>query len=92
MSDLKDNNQSKRKTRKIRKIRSLMAQLGPGNWKKTNTDFASLETVKELLKIQEYSLRSMFESLVRSLSKRIDEVVDTVASIKTSLEYSKKDI
>ena len=88
MSDLKDN-QSKRKTRSQNQIDDGAL---PGNSKKSNTDFVSLEKVKELLKIQEYSLKSMFESSVRSLSKRIDEIVDTVDSIKTSLEYSQKDI
>ena len=56
------------------------------------TEFVSLTAVREMLKVQESALRSLFESIVNSLTKRVDEVVKKVASLETSLEYSQKDI
>lgn len=89
MSDQKDNNASKRKTRAQSQTKD---GAGPVNPEKTNTNFVSLETVKQLLKDQESSLRSIFESTIQSMSKRLDDVVVTVSEIKKSLEYSQKDI
>ena len=48
----------------------------------------SLATVKELLKVQESTLRTLFETVVNSLTTRVDEVVQNIAAIRASLEYS----
>ena len=58
----------------------------------SGTEFVSLTAVREMLKLQESALRSLFESIVNSLTKRVDEVVKKVASLESSLEYSQKDI
>ena len=58
----------------------------------SGTEFVSLTAVREMHKVQESALRSLFESIVNSLTKRVDEVVKKVASLETSLEYSQKDI
>ena len=57
-----------------------------------DSEFVSLDTVKELLRAQESMLRSLFDSVVNSLNSRLDDVVKSVASIKVSLEYSQKEI
>ena len=56
----------------------------------SGTESVSLTAVREMLKVQESALRSLFESIVNSLTKRVDEVVKKVASLETSLEYSQK--
>ena len=48
--------------------------------------------VRELLKLQESMLKTLFESIVQSLPMRLDEVVKSVKSIKTSLEFTQKNI
>ena len=48
--------------------------------------------VRELLKVQESMLKTLFESAVHSLSARVDEVVKSVQSIKTSLEFTQKNM
>ena len=55
-------------------------------------EFVSLGTVKEMLKVQESMLRTLFDSAVNSLNARIDDVLSSVSSIKASLEYSQKEI
>ena len=52
----------------------------------------SLATVKELLKVQESTLRTLFETVVNSLTTRVDEVVQNLAAIRASLEYSQREI
>ena len=52
----------------------------------------SLGTVKELLKVQESMLRTLFDSVVNSLNPRVDDVLSSVSSTKASLEYSQKEI
>ena len=51
-------------------------------------EFVSLGTVKEMLKVQESMLRTLFDSVVNSLNAIIDDVLSSVSSIKASLEYS----
>ena len=52
----------------------------------------SLGTIKELLKVQESMLRTLFDSVVNSLNPRVDDVLSSVSSTKASLEYSQKEI
>ena len=46
--------------------------------------------VREMLRVQESILETLFESVVQSLSMRIDEVVKSVKSMRTSLEFTQK--
>ena len=55
-------------------------------------EFVSIVTVRELLKVQESALKAIFESMISSFSSRLDDVVKTVSSLKTSLEFSQKEI
>ena len=47
-------------------------------------EFVTMATVRKLLKVQESMLKTLFESVVQSLSMRVDKVVKSVQSIKTS--------
>lgn len=55
-------------------------------------EFVSLATLKQMLSVQESMLKAVFDSVVSSLNARVDELVKTVATTKTSLEYMQKDI
>ena len=55
-------------------------------------EFVSLGTVREMLKVQESMLRTLFDSVVNSLNSIIDDVLNSVSSLKASLEYSQKEI
>ena len=48
--------------------------------------------MNEMMKMQERMLKTMFESVLSSVNTRIDEVVKSVAELKTSLQYSQRDI
>ena len=45
-----------------------------------------------MLKVQESMLPALFDSVVKSLTARVDGVVESVNAIKASLEFSQKDI
>ena len=55
-------------------------------------EFVTMAQVLELLKVQESMLKALFESVLQSLSMRLDEVVKSVQSIKTSLEFTQKNM
>ena len=55
-------------------------------------ELVSLRTVREMLKVQESMLRALFDSVVKSLTARVDGVVESVDSLKASVEFSQKDI
>ena len=52
----------------------------------------SLRTVRKMLKVQESMLRALFDSVVKSLTARVDGVVESVDSLKASVQFSQKDI
>lgn len=54
--------------------------------------YVTMSTVRELLKVQESMLKGLFESVVNSLSTRVDNVVKTVESLKASLEFTQKNV
>ena len=55
-------------------------------------DYVTLATVRELLKVQESTFKSLFESMIQSLTLRVDSVVTDVQEMKTSLQYTQKDV
>ena len=58
----------------------------------TEEQFVTLATVKAMLAFQESAFKSIVDSLISSTVSRIDGLVDRVARIEASLEYSQKDI
>ena len=55
-------------------------------------DYITLATVRELLKVQESTFKSLFESTIHSLTLRINSVVKDVQEMKTSLQFTQKDV
>ena len=51
-------------------------------------DYVTLAPVRELLKVQKSTFKSLFESMIQLL----DSVVKDVQEMKTSLQYTKKDV
>ena len=50
-------------------------------------DYVTLATVRELLKVQESTFKSFFESMIQ-----LDSVEKYVQEMKTTLQYTKKDV
>ena len=48
--------------------------------------------VRELLKVQASMLKTLFESVLQSLAARVDEVVKSLETIKTSLEFTQNNV
>ena len=55
-------------------------------------EFFTISQIKELLKIQESTIKSFLTVLVESTNTRIDNLVKDVQAIKTSLELSQAEI
>ena len=55
-------------------------------------ELVSLQTVREMPKVQESMLRALFDLVVKPLTARVDGVVESVNSLKASLEFAQKDI
>ena len=49
-------------------------------------ELVSLQRLQEMLKVQESTLQGLFDSVMKSLMARVDEVVESVNSLKASLE------
>ena len=52
----------------------------------------TMATVREMLRIQESVMKTLFESTVKALTSRVDNLVYTVESLRASLEVSQRDI
>ena len=50
-------------------------------------DYVTLATVRELLKVQESTFKSLSESMIQ-----LDSVVKDVQEMKTTLQYTQKDV
>ena len=50
-------------------------------------DYVTLATVRELLKVQESTFKSLPESMIQ-----LDSVVKDVQEMKTTLQYTQKDV
>lgn len=58
----------------------------------SDQDSLSMDLVKDLLQIQESSIKSMFTAVFDSTNKRIDGLIKDVQDLKTSLELSQAEI
>ena len=52
----------------------------------------TMTTVREMLRVQESVMKTLFESTVKALTSRVDNLVYTVESLRASLEVSQRDI
>ena len=50
-------------------------------------DYVTLATVRELLKVQKSTFKSFFESMIQ-----LDSAVKDVQEMKTSLQFTRKDV
>ena len=50
------------------------------------------DQIKELLKMQESTIKSFFAVIVETTNTRLDNIAKEIQSIKTSLEYSQVEI
>lgn len=55
-------------------------------------DLVSLSTLKEMMAAQESLMKSFFESFIESVNTRVDDLVQTVASLKASIEFTQTDV
>lgn len=55
-------------------------------------DLVSLTLVRELMKTQESIMKSFFATFVENTNKRFDKLIEEVQEIKTSLEFTQKDL
>ena len=55
-------------------------------------EYVTLATLKQMLSIQESTLKSIFESFIMSVNLRVDDLVKSVAEVKSSLEYTQRDV
>ena len=53
-------------------------------------EYVTLATLKQILSMQESTLKSIFESFIMSVNHRVDDLVKTVAEVKSSLEYTQR--
>jgi len=65
-------------------------------WVEENSIMINLNVVKELLKVQESSMKAFFSTFVESTNKRIDDFISSitkdVADFKTSLEHTQAQV
>lgn len=57
-----------------------------------NDEFARLASVCELLLVQERMFKSFIDSIMNSVTKRVDSLVSEVSQLKASLDFSDKGI
>ena len=55
-------------------------------------EYVTLAALKQMLSMQESTLKSIFESFIMSVNHRVDDLVKTVAKVKSSLEYTQRDV
>ena len=55
-------------------------------------EYVTLATLKQMHSIQESTLKSIFESFIMSVNLRVDDLVKSVAEVKSSLEYTQRDV
>ena len=53
---------------------------------------AEFATISKLLQLQERMFKNFVESIAANLTKRVDDLVDRVADLKASIEFSQNDI
>ena len=59
--------------------------------KKSSSSKLNLESVQELLKVQENSFTSLIKSLMNDFNSRLDAFAVEIGEIKRSLEFTQKE-
>ena len=45
-----------------------------------------------MLDVQQFMLKTLFDSFISTVNARVDKLADSVASLKASLEFTQKDV
>ena len=53
-------------------------------------EYVSLAMLKQMLSVQESMLKSLFHSVISSVTTRVDDQLKTVTELKKSLEFTQK--
>ena len=59
---------------------------------KDEGELVSIATVKQMLDVQQSMLKTLLDSFISTVNARVDKLVDSVASLKASLEFTQKDV
>lgn len=68
--------------------RSKTGSVSNRSSKDTDMDMISLSVVKELLKVQESSIKSFLSVYMDNTNQRLDQIIRTVQDLKNSLEFT----
>ena len=71
---------------------STRSKSSSGEKPSNDGDFISLSIVKELMKAQEATMKSLFNAFVENSNKRIDNLTEKVKGAIVSLEYSQAEL
>ena len=71
---------------------STRSKSSSGEKPSNDGDFISLSIVKELMKAQEATMKSLFNAFVENSNKRIDNLTEKVKGVIVSLEYSQAEL
>ena len=55
-------------------------------------EYVSLTMLKQMLSVQESMLKALFHSVISSVMTRVDDLLKTVTELKTSLEFTQKNV
>ena len=55
-------------------------------------EYVSLTMLKQMLSVQESMLKALFHSVISSVTTRVDDLLKTVTELKTSLEFTQKNV
>ncbi|CAH3185638.1 unnamed protein product, partial [Porites lobata] len=55
-------------------------------------ELVPIATLKQMLDVQQFMLKTLFDSFISTVNARVDKLADSVASLKASLEFTQKDV
>ena len=58
---------------------------------KDEGELVSIATVKQMLDVQQFMLKTLFDSFISTFNAIVDKLADPVACLKASLEFKQKD-
>ena len=59
---------------------------------KDEGELVPIATLKQILDVQQFMLKTLFDSFISTVNARVDKLADSVASLKASLEFTQKDV
>ena len=59
---------------------------------KDEGELVSIATVKQMLDVQQSTLKTLFDSFISTVNARVDKLADSVPSLNASLEFTQQDV